>query len=139
MSTRAAVYARISSDRDDTQVGVADQVRECRRLAADLGWEVIEPPYVDNDITAADPAKKRPEYERMVRDIKAGRVDAVVVMVEDRLHRQPIELEQFVQACADAGMTTLASRRGGITNLADPDALMLLRFRAAWQPVRSRS
>jgi DNA invertase Pin-like site-specific DNA recombinase len=130
MTTRAAIYARISSDRDETRVGVEDQECQCRRLCADRGWEVIEPPYVDNDISAADPRKKRPEYDRLLADVKAGKVGAVVVAAEDRLHRRPHELEGFVSACDAAGLTKLASV-GGDTNLNDPDALMLLRIKGA--------
>jgi site-specific DNA recombinase len=53
--TRAAIYCRISSDRDDERLGVERQETDCRRRCAERGWDVIEPPYFDNDITAADP------------------------------------------------------------------------------------
>ncbi len=47
----AAVYARISSDLDGTALGVGRQLKDCRRLATDLGWGVAEE-YVDNDVSA---------------------------------------------------------------------------------------
>src|SRR3990170_4093290 len=43
---RAAIYARISSDRDGDQLGVRRQVEDCERLIARKGWEVAER-YVD--------------------------------------------------------------------------------------------
>lgn len=131
---RAAVYCRISSDKEKseglTALGVKRQEADCRKLCADRGWTVVEPAYVDNNISAADPRKRRPAYQQLLADITAGRVDAVVVWAEDRLHRRPAELEGFVTTCEAAGMKTLASVSGDV-DLNDPDALMLLRFKAA--------
>ena len=126
--TRAAIYARISSDRDDERLGVERQVDDCRRLCSDRGWDVIEPPYVDNDVSAADPRKRRPDHERLMTDIKSGRVDAVVVWDVDRLYRQPRELEPFVEACEGAGLRTLGSV-GGDIDLNDEAALLMLRMK----------
>jgi site-specific DNA recombinase len=106
------------------------QEKDCRKVCKERGWTALVP-YVDNDISAADPKKKRPAYERMLKDIANHRVDAVVVWDEDRLHRRPIELEEFVRVCESAGMTTMASVGGGGIDLNDDDALMLLRFKAA--------
>ena len=39
---RAAIYARISQDRSGAQSGVTRQLEDTRKLAADLGWEVVE-------------------------------------------------------------------------------------------------
>lgn len=91
--TRAAIYARISSDAEGRKQGVKDQEKDCRQLCAERGWQVIEPAFVDNHRTAADPTKPRPAYDRLMADVRAGKVDAVVVTVADRLHRQPAELK----------------------------------------------
>src|SRR5450759_735754 len=131
MGTHAAIYCRISSDRDDTQLGVERQEKDCRKLVADKGWTVVEPPYIDNNISAADPKQMRPEYQRLLRDITNGKVNAVVVWDEDRLHRQPDELETFVSVCDKAGMTQLASVGGGGHNLKDEDAMVVLRIKGA--------
>ncbi len=48
---RAAIYARISSDREGDQLGVRRQVEDCERLLARKGWEVAER-YVDDDVSA---------------------------------------------------------------------------------------
>ena len=106
------------------------QEKDCRKLCKDRGWSVIEKPYIDNDISAADPKKKRPEYQRLLKDIATGKVNAVVVWDEDRLHRQTLELEGFVSVCESAGMTQLASV-GGDTDLNDEGALFMLRIKGA--------
>lgn len=127
---RAAIYCRISSDREATQLGVKRQEKDCRALIEAEGW-TVQDLYIDNDISAADPGKHRSAYERLIRAIRAHQVDAVVVAVEDRLHRQPSELEDFVAVCNRAAMKLIASPRGGVTKLDDPDPLMLLRIKGA--------
>ena len=109
---RAGIYTRISEDREDTQLGVHRQLEDCERLADERGWEVVER-YKDNDISAWK-GGKRPDYLRMLEDIAAKQIDAVVVWHQDRLHRQPRELEEFFDTCDGAGLTELASVSGDI-------------------------
>jgi DNA invertase Pin-like site-specific DNA recombinase len=48
---RAGIYARISDDREQTQLGVNRQVADCEQRAEERGWEVVEC-YIDNDLSA---------------------------------------------------------------------------------------
>src|ERR1035441_2327108 len=92
---RAAIYARISSDRDGDQLGVRRQLKDCEALATRKGWEVAER-YVDDDVSAYS-GRVRPEYRRMLDDLAAGVVGAGVVWDRDRLHRRPEGLWGFFQ------------------------------------------
>jgi DNA invertase Pin-like site-specific DNA recombinase len=107
---RAAVYLRISSDPTGQQLGVTRQRDDCLKLCADRGWTAVE--YVDNDVSASS-GKKRPAYERMLGDVRDGRIGAVVAWDLDRLHRRPIELEAFM-ALADDKQLALATVSGDI-------------------------
>ena len=51
--------------------------------------------YVDDDLTAYT-GSSRPEYERLLRDIEAGQVKAVVAWDPDRLYRRMTDLEGLV-------------------------------------------
>ena len=75
------------------------------------------------------PTNPRPEYDRLLGDVRKGLIDVVVVMREDRLHRQPAELETFIKDCKQAGMNRLMSVKSGPTNLSDPSALLILRVK----------
>jgi site-specific DNA recombinase len=125
---KAAIYARISSD-DGTALGVARQVEDCKRLAAELGWEVAEV-YVDNDVSAYS-GKKRPAYERMVADLRDGYRDGVVVYHLDRLTRRPIELEQFLEVLTEAKVTNLRFVASGGMDVGTGDGLLVARMLAA--------
>src|SRR6476469_7605504 len=106
----AAVYLRISSDPSGQALGVSRQREDCVALCAAKGWEPVE--YVDNDVSASS-GRKRAAYERMLADIRDGRIGAVVAWDLDRLHRRPIELEAFM-ALADEKRLALATVSGDI-------------------------
>lgn len=122
------VYARISSDRDGDQLGVRRQLADCEELAGAKGWAIVDR-YVDDDVSAFS-GKPRPEYERLLDDLRAGSIDGVVVYHLDRLHRQPKELEEFFDVCKAAGVSDLATVTGRI-NLADPDGQFQARILGA--------
>lgn len=100
MATTAAIYARLSVDRDGTKVGIDTQLEDSRRLARERGWNVVDE-YIDRNLTAADRLVTRPEYERLVDDFASGRYSALICWDLDRLTRQPRQLEDWIDAADD--------------------------------------
>ena len=109
---RAGIYARISSDREGDGLGVARQIEDCERLAKRKGWRVVEQ-YVDDDVSAWS-GRRRPQYVRSLEDLEAGAIDGLLVYDLDRLHRQPSELEAFIDLCSRLRLTNVASVSGDI-------------------------
>jgi len=126
MVTSACIYARISSDPDGTRLGVERQIADCEALAARLGWPVAEV-YVDNDISAWS-GKVRPEYRRMLEDLKHGTRDAVLVWQLDRLHRHPRELEEFFDLVAAAGIAENLATVTGEHDLSTGEGRLMARI-----------
>jgi site-specific DNA recombinase len=128
---RCAIYCRISLDWEGAAKGVQRQLEDCFEIARRLGWTVVDK-YIDNDTGASSRSKKkvRAEYNRLLEDIEAGRIDAVVIWMEDRLQRQVIELAEFLKVCDAAGVRRIAST-GGEFDLSDPDQRTLLYIKAA--------
>ncbi|WP_411969391.1 recombinase family protein [Geodermatophilus sp. YIM 151500] len=124
----AAIYARISSDQAGEGLGVRRQVEDCRRLAADLRWEVREE-YVDNDLSAYS-GKPRPEYLRMLADLTSGTRDGVLVYHLDRLTRRPRELEDFLEVL-DAARVRHVKFVAGDADLGSGDGLLVARIMGA--------
>ena len=73
--------------------------------------------------------KVRPAYERMLADIEAGKIAAVVVWDLDRLHRRPIELEHFIEV-ADRHRLALATVAGD-TDLGTDSGRLFARVKGA--------
>lgn len=128
MSRAAAIYCRISDDRAGDSAGVRRQEADCRALADRKGWTVAGV-YVDND-TGAWGSKPRPQYRKLLDDLKAGTVDAVIVWHLDRLTRRPAELESFFEICDAAGIKDLASCTGDV-DLSTDDGRFMARILGA--------
>ena len=124
---RAAVYARISSDREGDSLAISRQLADSAQLAGRRGWTVAER-YVDSDISAYN-GKRRPEYLRMLDDIEAGLVEAVVVYHADRLHRHPREFEDFIDLCQRT-KTRLATVSGDV-DLSTHEGQLIARIQGA--------
>lgn len=121
----AALYLRISQDSEATGLGVARQRADCEALADAKGWTVMGV-FEDNDVSATS-GKPRPEYQRMVREIEAGRIQGIVVWDVDRLTRTPRELEDVI-SWADRHGLALASV-GGEIDLSTPQGRMMARIK----------
>ena len=95
--SNAAVYVRLSRSRDQDKAteSLDGQAAPCRALATDKGWTVLEPLYVDDDRSAYS-GRHRPEYERLLSDVRAGKVQAIVAWAADRLTRTPTENEAII-------------------------------------------
>lgn len=129
MRKTAYVYCRISQDRSGEGLGVDRQEADCRELAARLGLEVTRL-FIDNDVSAYG-GKLRASYNEMLSLIQSGEVDAVICWDSDRLHRQPRELENYIDACRQGGATTYAVKTGEI-DLSTAAGMAIARTLGAW-------
>ncbi|SHH53536.1 Site-specific DNA recombinase [Jatrophihabitans endophyticus] len=125
MPRAAAIYARISKDVTGEALGVERQLDDCRRLARELGWTVVDE-YIDNDLSAFS-GKLRPEYRRMFDDVKTGLRDGILSYHTDRLTRQTRELEDLISLC-DANRVAVQTVRAGSLNLSDASGRMTARI-----------
>jgi DNA invertase Pin-like site-specific DNA recombinase len=123
---KAGIYLRQSSDPNNDQLAVSRQREACVGLCETRGWGWAE--YMDND-TSASTRKPRPEYTRLMADIRNGAISAVVVWDLDRLHRRPIELEQFMELADERGVA-LATVTGDV-DLSTDNGRLFARIKGA--------
>jgi DNA invertase Pin-like site-specific DNA recombinase len=97
---KAGLYARVSTDRQT----VENQLAELRQLAQARGFE----PVVYEEVESA--AKARPVFDRLLADVRAGRVNGVAVWALDRLHRSMMGAIQTVLECDRLGVPVLSVR-----------------------------
>jgi site-specific DNA recombinase len=115
----AAVYVRISDDKAADAAGVGRQETDCRALADRQGWAVAEI-YTENDTSAFKRRKVRlpdgstalrvvrPAFRRLLDDLAAGTVDALVGYDLDRVARDPRDLEDLIDIVESRGVPTRA-------------------------------
>jgi site-specific DNA recombinase len=108
VTATAAAYVRISDDKLGDAAGVARQTADCQALAERLGWTITDV-YCENDRSAFkrrkirvlgedDPVMRvyRPEFRRMLGDLRAGTVNALVAYDLDRVARDPRDMEDLI-------------------------------------------
>ena len=101
MTTRVALYARISDDADGDAKGVERQRADMLDLADRNNWIVTE--YTDNDRSASRYATgRREKFDRMLADVRAGTVDVILVADLSRYTREPRIVEDLITSLMGA-------------------------------------
>ncbi len=104
---RAALYARVSTDRQSTE----NQMRELRQAAERLGWEVVEE-FVDRGISGAKGRKDRPKLDAMLKGVARKEFDVVASWSVDRLGRSLIDLVTMLQELHSTGVDLYLHQQG---------------------------
>lgn len=125
---KAAIYCRISRDKEGGGLGVDRQEADCRAVAERLGWDVVAV-FVDNDISAYS-GKRRPQYEAMLQAVREGQVHGIIAWHTDRLHRRAAELESFV-ALAETHSLQVQAATAGTVDLSSASGRMIARMLGA--------
>ncbi len=128
---RAAIYARISEDRNGEALGVGRQVEDCRALADRLGYTVVET-FIDNDLGASTRSRKaRPQFDELMRRAEAGEFGAILFYSTSRLTRRPMEYERLIRL-VEHQKVHLGSVMSGQVDLTTADGRAMARTLAAW-------
>lgn len=114
-----AIYTRISLDASGEGAAVQRQEELCRLKVQQLGW--ADPVQVYSDSISA--LSNRPDFNKMLADIEAGKVSAICAYHLDRLTRTPLEIERII-SLADRHKLKLATVSGDIDLSTDPGRLM---------------
>jgi DNA invertase Pin-like site-specific DNA recombinase len=99
MAKRAAIYVRVSTDRQT----VENQLSELRQIAERRGWEVAAE-YRDAGISGAKGRENRPGLDQMLKDASKRRFDVIMAWAIDRLGRSLIDLLGTIQTLEACGV-----------------------------------
>src|SRR5215207_9439550 len=111
--SRAAIYARFSSDRQ-RDASIEDQVRLCReRLERD--GHVLVQTYVDRAQSGA--SMLRGGLQALIEDAMAAKFDVVVTEALDRLSRDQADIAGLFKRLSFAGVTIVTLAEGAINEL----------------------
>lgn len=124
---QAGLYTRISLDDLGDGQGVARQEQDTRAEAVRRGWEVHDI-YCDNDVSATR-SKHRLQYERLLADVRAGVINAVVFWDADRLTRTVREGEDLIDLVDQFGLAV--ANVNGSEDLSTDDGRFIFRIKVA--------
>lgn len=107
---RSVIYTRISQDRFQKRAGVQRQADDLRALADRLGIdaEIVE----ENDRSATK--GRRPEWDRIMADLRAGRLAVLMVWSQDRAARDMTEWESVIALCRRHGVRLITQTDGEV-------------------------
>ena len=99
---RVGAYARVSVDKEAMLHSLAAQTDYYRRLiSGHPDWELVDV-YADYGISGT--FAKRPQFQRMVEDAKAGRLDLVITKSISRFARNTAVLLETVRLLKGLGV-----------------------------------
>ncbi|RIQ21257.1 recombinase family protein [Jiangella rhizosphaerae] len=127
-TTRCAVYLRISLDANGDGLAIDRQREDCLRIAAERGWTVITPLFIDK-VSASSASKVRPGYDALVAAYERGEFEALVCWDLDRLTRQPRQLEDWIDAATDRGLILVTAN--GEADLSTDAGRLFARIKAS--------
>ena len=107
---RAALYARVSTDRQSTE----NQLRELRQAAERLGWLVVGE-FIDHGISGAKGRKDRPQLDALLKGVARKDFDIVASWSVDRLGRSLIDLVNMLQELHATGVDLYLHQQGNNT------------------------
>jgi len=114
---RAALYCRVSSDRQREKETIATQKRILAAYVKAQQWEISDW-YVDDGVTGTS-IEARPEFTRLLADAGEGRFDVVVIVDIDRLTRSddPRQRALIEYILKDNGIKVAVTNTGELLDL----------------------
>jgi len=103
----AAIYARVSTDRQTT----AQQLAELRAAAERHGWQVVEE-YVEHGISGAKGRDQRPKLDALLKAAARREFDLVAAWSVDRLGRSLQHLVGFLAEIHGKGIDLYLHQQG---------------------------
>lgn len=100
MPLRVTFYARVSTDQDEQINSLENQVQYYTELIQSKpNWKFV-PGYVDEGISGGS-TKKRNNFNRMIRDAKAGMFDFIITKEISRFSRSTLDSIRYTQELLD--------------------------------------
>jgi len=114
---RCAIYTRKSTEEGlEQDFNTLDAQREASeafiKSQTQEGWQALTDRYDDGGFTGAN--MDRPALQRLLEDIKGGRVNCVVVYKVDRLTRSLMDFAKIVEVLDKHGVSFVSERSSSI-------------------------
>lgn len=91
---KVAIYARVSSEEQRTNMTIETQLFSLRKYCEAMGHTIVAE-YCDDGYTGRD--LNRPQYLRMLEDARKHKFDVIMAYKLDRFHRKTINALMFME------------------------------------------
>ena len=134
-TVRVATYARVSADKDEAFHSLEAQTEYYETyIARHPDWELVDI-YSDNGISGT--VVDRPEFQRMLMDCRAGKIDLVVTKSVTRFARNTVILLGTIRELKSLGIDCYFEKEN--MHSISPDGELLLTLLAMYAEEEARS
>ena len=100
---RVTFYARVSTDQDEQLNSLENQVQYYTELIGSKKNWIFVPGYIDEGISGTS-TRKRDDFNRMIRDAKAGLFDFIITKEISRFSRSTLDSIKYTQELLEHGV-----------------------------------
>ena len=104
------IYLRVSTDKQETQSQRFEIIKWCR-LQGYPNESILE--YSDDGVSGT--SKNRPELNRLISDVQAGKLSKVITFESSRLSRDFMQFLNIMAIFSEAGVTIEVPNKGPLT------------------------
>ena len=119
---KVCAYARVSTDHDKQENSLKNQVAAYKRVIKSNPDYEFAGVYADLGITGQ--SERRPEFQRMIADARAGKIDRILTKSVSRFARNTVILLKYVRELKELGVSVYFEENG-IDTLSSEGELML--------------
>ena len=136
--TRVAAYCRVSTDSDEQATSYEAQVEHYTKFISDNPkWELAGI-YADDGISGTN-TKKRDDFNRMIDDCMAGKIDMVVTKSISRFARNTLDCLKYIRQLKDKEIPVFFEKESINTMDAKGEVLLTIMASLAQQESQSMS
>ena len=125
---RTAAYCRVSTLMEEQELSFETQCNYYSELISKDPKMVLVGIYGDQGFSGLQ-SKKRKEFQRLIADCEAGKIDFILVKSLSRFSRNTIECMDYLQKLRDLGIGVYFEKEG--LNSMDPQSQMILSIYAS--------
>lgn len=99
---RVCAYARVSTDHEEQESSFENQASTyTRKIKSNPDYEFVDV-YADQGVSGC--SDKRPEFQRMIKDARAGKIDLIITKSVSRFARNTVMLLEYVRELKELGV-----------------------------------
>ncbi|NLL77723.1 MAG: recombinase family protein, partial [Clostridiales bacterium] len=133
---KVAAYCRVSTDSDEQATSYEMQVEHYTEyITKNPEWELVDI-YADDGISGTN-TKKREEFNRMIEDSMAGKIDMIITKSISRFARNTLDCLQYIRKLKDKNISVFFEKEN--INTMDTKGELLLTIMASLAQQESQS
>ena len=128
---KMAAYCRVSTDQEEQLLSYENQVNYYTNYISENPLYEYAGTYADEGISGTN-TKKRDEFNRMIADSRAGKIDMIITKSISRFARNTLDCLNYVRELKDLGIGIIFEKKDFYTAKALENAAVTALSRVSW-------